>query len=514
MALLEVEHLSHSYGDKILYQDASFELYKGEHMGIVGQNGTGKSTLIKILLNEVIPDKGSVKWQNNVTIGHLDQYAIIDQNLTILDYLRTAFQDLYEMETKLNNLYNQMAENCTDALLKQVAYYQDILEKRNFYAIDSTIQKYASGLGVSALGMDTILKNLSGGSRAKVILVKLLLSSPDILILDEPTNFLDKEHISWLANYLQSTPASFIIVSHDYDFLEKVTTCICDIEFSQIKKYKGPYSKFLKQKEANREEYIKQYEFQQKEIKKLEDYIAKNKVRASTANMAKSREKRLNKMEKLAKPATVSKPHFHFSYLQTTGQVLLDVTRLEVGYYYTLLPPLSFEVRRQDKLVITGFNGIGKSTLLKTLLGQIPSRGGTFHFGESVKQIGYFEQDLNWDNPKDTPLHILSEAFPKLNQKQIRSALASVAIKNEHMIQEIGTLSGGEQAKVKLCMLVLTPCNMLILDEPTNHLDVEAKEVLKKALKEFEGTIILVSHEESFYKDLATRIVDIRSLAS
>ena len=219
-------------------------------------------------------------------------------------------------------------------------------------------------------------------------------------------------------------------------------------------------------------------------------------------------------MEKLAKPATVSKPHFHFSYLQTTGQVLLDVTRLEVGYYYTLLPPLSFEVRRQDKLVITGFNGIGKSTLLKTLLGQIPSRGGTFHFGESVKQIGYFEQDLNWDNPKDTPLHILSEAFPKLNQKQIRSALASVAIKNEHMIQEITTLSGGEQAKVKLCMLVLTPCNMLILDEPTNHLDVEAKEVLKKALKEFEGTIILVSHEESFYKDLATRIVDIRSLAS
>ena len=359
MALLEVEHLSHSYGDKILYQDASFELYKGEHMGIVGQNGTGKSTLIKILLNEVIPDKGSVKWQNNVTIGHLDQYAIIDQNLTILDYLRTAFQDLYEMETKLNNLYNQMAENCTDALLKQVAYYQDILEKRNFYAIDSTIQKYASGLGVSALGMDTILKNLSGGSRAKVILVKLLLSSPDILILDEPTNFLDKEHISWLANYLQSTPASFIIVSHDYDFLEKVTTCICDIEFSQIKKYKGPYSKFLKQKEANREEYIKQYEFQQKEIKKLEDYIAKNKVRASTANMAKSREKRLNKMEKLAKPTTVSKPHFHFSYLQTTGQVLLDVTRLEVGYYYTLLPPLSFEVRRQDKLVITGFIGIG-----------------------------------------------------------------------------------------------------------------------------------------------------------
>ena len=300
-------------------------------------------------------------------------------------------------------------------------YAKDVLEKRNFYAIDSTIQKFASGLGVNALGMDTILKNLSGGSRAKVILVKLLLSSPDVLILDEPTNFLDKEHIAWLASYLESMPSSFIIVSHDYDFLEKVTTCICDIEFSQIKKYKGPYSKFLKQKEANREEYIKQYEFQQKEIKKLEDYIAKNKARASTANMAKSREKRLNKMEKLSKPTTLPKPHFHFPYLQTTGQVLLDVTRLEVGYYYTLLPPLSFEVRNGDKLVITGFNGIGKSTLLKTLLEQIPSRGGTFRFGESVEKIGYFEQELKWDNPHDTPLHILSEAFPKLNQKQIRS---------------------------------------------------------------------------------------------
>ena len=203
MALLEVEHLSHSYGDKILYNDASFEFYKGEHMGIVGQNGTGKSTLVKILLNEVIPNKGSIKWQNNITIGHLDQYAVIDQNLRIFDYLRTAFQDLYEIETKLGDLYNQMAENCTDALLKQVAYYQDVLEKRNFYAIDSTIQKFASGLGVNALGMDTILKNLSGGSRAKVILVKLLLSSPDVLILDEQTNFLDKEHIACLASYLE-----------------------------------------------------------------------------------------------------------------------------------------------------------------------------------------------------------------------------------------------------------------------------------------------------------------------
>lgn len=512
MALLEVENLSHSFGEKLLYKNASFELYKGEHMGVVGQNGAGKSTLIKILLKEILSDKGTIKWQSGVTIGHLDQYAIAYEEQTIFDYLRTAFNSLYEIEEKLNKLYEQMANEYNESLMNKVSNYQELLEKSNFYGIDSTILKVASGLGINAMGMDNYLKNLSGGQRAKVILAKLLLQKPEVLVLDEPTNFLDKEHVEWLSEYLKTFDRAFIIVSHDFDFLENVTTCICNIEFNKIKKYKGSYSSFLKQKEFQREDYIRQYESQQKEIKKLEDYIAKNKVRASTAQMAKSREKKLDKMEKIEKPTFTSKPHFRFSNLENTAQLVLEVNGLEVGYYYPILPKMKFEIRNEEKVVITGFNGIGKSTLLKTLMGEIKAISGNFKFSETIKCIGYYEQDLKWENENDIPLDIISREFPKLNQKQVRKYLADCAIKKEHVIQPISTLSGGEQAKVKLCKLVLKPCNLLILDEPTNHLDVDTKEELKKALKEFKGTVILVSHEEAFYKDLGARIVNIQDL--
>lgn len=330
MALLEVENLSHSFAEKVLYKDSSFELYKGEHMGIVGQNGTGKSTLIKLLLKELLPDKGSIKWQNGATIGHLDQYAIVDKEQTIFNYLKTAFSNLYELEKKLNDLYAKMAEEYTDEIINKVSKYQEALDKNGFYEIESRIKKVASGLGITAMGLETNLKNLSGGQRAKVILAKLLLQKLDVLVLDEPTNFLDKEHIEWLSEYLVTFEGAFIIVSHDFDFLEKVTTCICDIEFNKIKKYKGSYSSFLKQKGVQREEYIRNYESQQKEIKKLEDYIAKNKVRASTAKMAKSREKKLDKMEIIEKPQFTSKPHFRFSSIETTAQVILEVKNLEV----------------------------------------------------------------------------------------------------------------------------------------------------------------------------------------
>lgn len=509
MALLEVENLTHSFGDKLLYKDSSFELYKGEHMGIVGQNGAGKSTLIKILLGEILPDKGVVKWQNGITIGKLDQYAIVEENQTIFNYLRTAFSKLYKVEEELNKLYEEMAENYNENILNKVSKYQEELEEKNFYAIDSTIQKIASGLGITALGMENNLKNLSGGQRAKVILAKLLLQNPEVLVLDEPTNFLDKEHVEWLSEYLTTFKGAFIIVSHDFEFLEKVATCICDIEFNKMKKYKGTY---LKQKELLREDYIRQYNSQQKEIKKLEEYIAKNKVRASTAQMAKSREKKLEKMEKIDKPSFTTKPHFRFNCVESTAQVILEVNNLEVGYYYPLLPKMKFDIRNEEKVVITGFNGIGKSTLLKTIMGEIAPIAGEFKFSETIKNIGYYEQDLKWENEEDTPLNIILKDFPKLTQKQIRKHLADCGIKKEHVIQPITTLSGGEQAKVKLCKLILKPCNLLILDEPTNHLDADTKEELKKAITEFKGTVILVSHEASFYKDLATRVVNIENL--
>lgn len=511
MSLLEIKDLCHSYGDKILYQNGAFDLYAGEHMGLVGSNGAGKSTLIKTLIGEVIPDNGQIRWSPKTTIGHLDQYAQVDEGKTIFDYLKDAYKHLYDIEAQLNRLYESMAQETTDKLINRAAALQESLENNDFYAIESHIHRVAAGLGLPAIGMDKPLAKLSGGQRAKVILAKLLLEKPGVLLLDEPTNFLDKEHVEWLSKYLSAFDGAFILVSHDFDFLDQVSTCICDIEFGTITKYNGNYSAFLKQKGQKREEYIRQYESQKKLIARTEEYIAKNKVRASTAAMAKSRQKKLDKIERMAPPAALTKPALHFKATPPIAQRVLSVNSLEVGYYYPLLPKLHFVVEQGERVVITGFNGIGKSTLLKTLIGQIPGLAGSFEFARNTA-IGYYEQDLNWDRDDQTPLEIVGEAYPKYSQKQVRSALSRCGVKAEHALQPIATLSGGEQSRVKLCLLTQNSYNLLILDEPTNHLDALAKEALQEAIANFQGTVILVSHEAGFYRDWADRVVEIEKL--
>ncbi len=507
MGLIEVKNISHSFGG-ILYSDASFELYKGEHMGLVGQNGAGKTTLLNSIIGEVIPDKGEIRRQNDIRIGYLDQHAKIDTTITVFDYLKTAFKDLYEIESKLNKLYENMANDSSDDTLRRVSNFQNILECRGFYAINSTVLKVADGLGITAIGMDSRLETLSGGQRAKVILAKLLLEKPNLLLLDEPTNFLDKEHIEWLVDYLKAFEGAFIVISHDYDFLDKITTCICDIEFGRIEKYSGNFTKFLKQKALKRENYINEFASQQKQIKSLEEYIAKNKARAATANMAKSRQKQLDKIDRISAPETAPKPNFHFESLSITTQKTLVVKKLEIGYYYPLLPKLNFEVASGQKIVITGFNGIGKSTLLKTLVGEIPAMGGGFHFADTIR-IGYFEQDLKWEDKDQTPVQIVSDKFQQLSEKQVRKHLSQCGIKAKNAMQPVSTLSGGEQAKVKLCILMLTKSNLLILDEPTNHLDADTKEAFMEELINWKGSIIFVSHEAAFYKDWADKIINI-----
>lgn len=302
---------------------------------------------------------------------------------------------------------------------------------------------------------------------------------------------------------------AFIVVSHDFDFLEKVTSCICDVEFGTVKKYYGKYSDFVRQKEHLRKDYIRQYYAQQKKIEKTEEYIRRN-IAGVNSKIAQGRRKQLQRMERIAPPSFTHKPSIHFQELPISVQTVLEVNNLEVGYDFALLPKLNFSVMGGQKLVITGFNGVGKSTLLKTIVGNIASISGEFHFSEQIK-IGYYEQDLNWSNDSLTPLQIISEQFPKLNMKEIRHHLAACGVKDTHVSQEIRTLSGGEQSKVKLCGLLLSPCNFLILDEPTNHLDAEAKEALQKALIKFKGSIILVSHEASFYLDWADSIFHIET---
>ena len=358
------------------------------------------------------------------------------------------------------------------------------------------------------IGLDRSIAEMSGGQRAKVILAKLLLEKPDVLLLDEPTNFLDKDHVTWLAEYLSALENAFLVVSHDYGFLDKIANRICDIDNDTITKYYGTYSEFLRKKTLLREDYVRQYAAQQKEIKKTEEFIRKN-IAGRKAKMARGRQKQLDRMEKMeALDQKEIIPYFHFPVLPLTNTEHLLVKHLAVGYHYPVLSNIEFSIKGGQKVVITGFNGIGKSTLLKTLIGEIPSMQGHFKFSDQVT-IGYFEQDLEWQEPELTPIQIVANAYPNMVTKDVRKHLARCGISSKHAMQAIGTLSGGEQAKVKMCLLTLTPCNFLIMDEPTNHLDVQAKEALKTALSTFAGTVLLVSHEEAFYRDWTQRIINI-----
>ncbi len=473
MSLLEITGLTHSFGENLLYKNAGLTLNKGEHIGIVGQNGTGKSTLIKICTEQIIPDSGRVIWQSNITIGYLDQYAEIDHTLTMKEFLKSAFAKLFEIETQVMQLYEKAADGDMKNL-ELAAYYQEQLETHDFYSIDTAIERVANGLGLLAIGLDRPIIEMSGGQRAKVILAKLLLEKPDVLLLDEPTNFLD----------------------------------ICDIDNDTITKYYGTYSEFLRKKTLLREDYIRQYSAQQKEIKKTEEFIRKN-IAGRKAKMARGRQKQLDRMDKMeALEQKEIIPHFHFPVLPLTNTEHLLVKHLAVGYHYPVLSGIDFSIKGGQKVVITGFNGIGKSTLLKTLIGQIPSMQGHFKFSDQVT-LGYFEQDLIWDEPEQTPIQIVSNVHPDMVIKDVRKHLARCGISSKHAMQAIGTLSGGEQAKVKMCLLTLIPCNFLIMDEPTNHLDVQAKEALKSALMDFAGTVLLVSHEEAFYREWAQRVISV-----
>ena len=507
MSLLEIEGLTHSFGENLLYKNAELSLNKGEHIGIVGQNGTGKSTLIKICTEQIMPDAGRVVWQPHVSVGYLDQYAEIEKETTLLSFLKSAFSRLYQIEKAMEMAYEKAAAGHLEHLAL-AARHQEQLEIHDFYSIDTRIEQVANGLGLWAIGLDRPIDKMSGGQRAKVILAKLLLEKPDVLLLDEPTNFLDKEHIAWLSDYLSGLDNAFMVVSHDHAFLDKIANRICDIDNDTITKYHGTYSEFLRKKTLLREDYMRQYSAQQKEIKKTEEFIRKN-IAGRKSKMARGRRKQLERMEKMeALDQKEIRPCFRFPEVPLTNTEHLSVKSLSAGYSYPVLSQVDFSVKGGQKVVITGFNGAGKSTLLKTLTGQIPPIQGRYQFSDQAR-IGYFEQDLIWEDAARTPIQIVSDSHPGMSLKEVRRFLARCGISSKHAMQPVGTLSGGEQAKVKMCLLTLRPCNFLILDEPTNHLDMQAKDALKAALMEFSGTVILVSHEEAFYREWAQRVIHV-----
>lgn len=511
MSLLTVEDLSHNFGDRTLFKNVSFRLLAGEHVGLVGANGTGKSTMMNILTGSLLKDSGRVEWTPKVRYGYLDQHTKLTPGKTIRDVLKDAFLPLLELENELNEIAGQMADADPDTLeqlLERMGEIQEALDIGDFYMLDVKVEEMANGLGLNAIGLERDVAALSGGQRTKVLLAKLLLEKPTVLLLDEPTNYLDEEHITWLTNYLQNYPYAFILISHETSFMNAVVDIVYHLEFARLTRYTGNYEKFLQMADINKNQHIDAYEKQQEFIKKQEDFIQRNKARYSTSGRAKSREKQLDRIERIDKPEEAQKPTFGFKEARTSGKTVFEAKGLSIGYDRPLLPKMDVLIERGDKVAIVGCNGVGKSTLLKTILGVIEPLEGKTYRGDFLHPA-YFAQEAK--APGITPLDDVWNEFSNLNQHEVRAALARCGLKNEHITRSLNQLSGGEQAKVRLCKLMMRESNWILFDEPTNHLDVVAKEELKRALKEFKGTVILVSHEPDFYEDWVTKTWDVES---
>ncbi len=506
MSVLTVTDLSHGYGARTILQEVSFRLLKGEHVGLVGANGEGKSSFLNIITGKLMPDAGTVEWSNRVTVGYLDQHSVLTKGKTIREVLREAFQGMFDLEAEMLEIYNSMAEATDDELsrmMEDVGEIQSILEYNGFYIIDAKIEEVANGLGLKDIGLDKDVADLSGGQRTKVLLTKLLLQSPTILILDEPTNYLDFEHIEWLKRYLKNYENSFVLVSHDIPFLNDVVNVIYHVENATLTRYSGSYDQFIQLHEIKKQQQQHAYDKQQAEIDRLEDFIARNKARISTTGRAKSRQKQLDKMEIMEKPREKAKPSFKFNEARVPGKIIFEASGLVIGYDEPLTKPLDIMLERGKKVAIRGVNGLGKSTLLKTLLGYLKPVAGNIVMGDYLYP-GYFEQESI--RGSNTAMEEIWSEFPGLSNFEVRQALAKCGLSNEHITSQMMVLSGGENAKVRLCKLMLKDVNLLVLDEPTNHLDVDAKEELKRAIKEFKGTVVIVSHEPDFYEDWVTDI--------
>ncbi len=509
MSILNVEHLTHGFGDRAIFEDVSFRLLKGEHIGLIGANGEGKSTFMNIVTGKLMPDEGKVEWAKNVRVGYLDQHSTLEKGMTVESVLKSAFSWLFEQEERMNEICEALGEaspDDMDTMMEELAVIQDNLTLHDFYMIDAKVEEVARAFGLLELGLDKDVMDLSGGNRMKVLLAKLLLEKPDILLLDEPTNYLDAEHITWLKRYLQEYENAFILISHDIPFLNEVINIIYHMENQHLDRYVGDYDKFQEVYEVKKSQLEAAYRKQQQEISELKDFVARNKARVATRNMAMSRQKKLDKMDVIELAAERPKPQFNFKVGRTPDKYIFETKDLVIGYGEPLSKPLNISLERGQKIAIVGANGIGKTTLLKSILGLIPALEGSVELGENL-EIGYFEQEVKGENRNSTIQEIWEE-FPAFTQYEVRSALAKCGLTTKHIESQFRVLSGGEQAKVRLCKLINRETNVLLLDEPTNHLDMDAKDELKRALKEYRGTILLICHEPEFYQDIVGAVWD------
>ena len=519
--LLNVEHLYKYFNGQALLKDINFTVEDREAVGLIGINGCGKSTLLNIITGSEGYDKtpeglGSVNIAGKASIGFLRQNSGLNSELTIGEEMKNAFAPLLETLDKMKFLEKKMADGGDiDSISHEYAELSSYFEARDGYRIDVKIKQVLNGMGFGSTPTDRVISTLSGGEKTRLALAKLLLEEPNLLILDEPTNHLDFETLMWLEDYLKGYKGAIIIVSHDRYFLNKVCTRICEIEQGRLTSYRGDYSSYLVQKKMNSERQLKEYEAQQKEIAKLEDYVAKNLVRASTSKMAKSRQHMLDSIERIDKPLMYSKPpkiKLEYDIEPTKDIVRVVDCPLVVGEgadKKELIKSLTMNVRRGEHVAIIGANGIGKTSILKLIQGIIPHEGGNISWGGNVK-ISYFEQEHAILDPHKTVLEEIMDRYPRLSEQQARSVLGAVLLTGENVFKPISVLSGGERAKLCFAIMALNRGNVLVLDEPTNHLDLSTKEVLEDALAEFGGTIILVSHDRYLLNKVASRIIEIK----
>lgn len=516
--LLQVSGIVKRYGVDPILDGVNLQILERERIGLVGVNGAGKSTLLKIIAGEMSYDEGQIFRSKETTLGYLAQNSGLQSERTIWEEMINVFAHLTQAEAELRQMELDIAD---PAQMEDEKKYADLLERyarksdwfkdQGGYAMETRIRSILHGMGFGEFSPDTPISTLSGGQKTRLALARILLQAPDLLMLDEPTNYLDIPTLTWLEDYLRGYSGALLVVSHDRYFLDRLVTNIVEIERHRSKKYTGNYSRYMELKAAEYESQMKQYEKQQDEIAKLEDFVQKNIVRASTTKRAQSRRKALEKMERLDKPmGELKKAHFSFETAVMSGKEVLQVDGLSAAYDEAspLFRNVSFDLRRGETVALIGPNGIGKSTMLKCLTGSLRPVSGKINWGTKV-QIGYYDQEQTGLTPTNTVLEEVWSAYPHMEESRIRTVLGNFLFSGDDVLKRISSLSGGEKARVSLSKLMLKEANMLILDEPTNHLDLFSKEVLESALIDYEGTLLFISHDRYFLNKMAERIVEL-----
>lgn len=511
--LIQLNNVTKNFVVNEIFSNVKMEINDKDRVAIVGRNGAGKSTLLKIISGELSFDSGERTVSKNTTIGYLSQEFIVREDLSIYEEMITCFDEIISLEANLEKLsYELTPENIENdpGLLDRFDRLQNEVLTHKDYHYKSKIESVLYGLDFTKDVFDKKISTFSGGEKTRLSMAKLLLSEPDLLILDEPTNHLDMENVAWLENYLSSYNGAIVIVSHDRYFLDKVVNVVYNLEFGKLKKYVGNYSKFLKQYEEDYEKQLKEFTSQQKDIKRLEEFVQKNIARASTSKMAKSRQKVLDKMELIDNPKKDDKAaNIEFNIKEQSGRDVLMIENLKVGYDGKQVGnAYNFSVYKGDRIAIVGRNGIGKSTLIKTIAKKQNAIGGSVHYGSKVS-LGYYDQKQAEFESSKTILNELWDEYPLMKEAEVRTVLGRFLFRGDSVLKIVRDLSGGEKARLQLAKLMLEKNNLLVLDEPTNHLDITSKQVLEDALENYEGTIVFVSHDRYFINKIANKVLDI-----